>query len=98
MNRVHFAKCSHVVVDVCSKHGTWFDKDELRRIVEFIRAGGLEEARQKEIAELEQRRRRAKAEQVAGAWETRSDPIDWRSGGWSDGISAVASALGSLLR
>lgn len=40
--------------------------------MEFIRAGGLDEARQKEIAELEERRRRAKTEQVADAWETRS--------------------------
>ncbi len=42
MNRVNFAHCSHVIVDVCKSHGTWFDKDELRRTVEFIRAGGLE--------------------------------------------------------
>src|SRR5437879_9204360 len=42
MNRVNFARCSQVVVDVCKAHGTWFDKDELRRIVEFIRGGGLE--------------------------------------------------------
>ncbi len=27
MNRVNFAHCSHVVVDVCNLHGTWFDKD-----------------------------------------------------------------------
>src|SRR5262249_42908625 len=25
MNRVNFANCSHVVVDVCTAHGTWFD-------------------------------------------------------------------------
>jgi Zn-finger nucleic acid-binding protein len=37
MNRVNFAQCSHVIVDVCKPHGTWFDKDELRRTVEFIR-------------------------------------------------------------
>jgi Uncharacterized protein conserved in bacteria len=57
MNRVQFAKCSHVIVDVCKAHGTWFDKDELRRIVEFIRAGGLDEARAREIKELERKRR-----------------------------------------
>jgi hypothetical protein len=34
-----------------------FDKDELRRIVEFIRAGGLDKARDMEIRELERRRR-----------------------------------------
>ena len=54
MNRVNFAHCSHVVVDVCQKHGTWFDKDELRRIVEFIRSGGLNKAREFEIQELRQ--------------------------------------------
>ena len=58
MNRVNFAHCSQVVVDVCRAHGTWFDKDELRRIVEFIRAGGLDQARQMEIRELEAERSR----------------------------------------
>jgi Zn-finger nucleic acid-binding protein len=71
MNRINFAKCSHVVVDVCALHGTWFDRDELRRIVEFIRAGGLDAARAKEIAALEEQRRSLKAAQTAGAWETR---------------------------
>lgn len=56
MNRVNFAHCSHVVVDVCQKHGTWFDKDELRQIVEFIRGGGLNKARELEIEELERKR------------------------------------------
>lgn len=74
MNRVNFARCSHVVVDVCSQHGTWFDKDELRRIVEFIRAGGLEQARAKELAELEEQRRALKAEQMARVWEATDRP------------------------
>ena len=58
MNRVQFAKCSQVIVDVCKAHGTWCDKDELRRIMEFIRAGGFEKARAHEISEwkFEQRR------------------------------------------
>lgn len=58
MNRVHFANCSKVIVDVCKAHGTWFDKDELRRIVEFIRSGGLTLAREREIAALEAKRKR----------------------------------------
>jgi Zn-finger nucleic acid-binding protein len=58
MNRVHFANCSKVIVDVCKAHGTWFDKDELRRIVEFIRSGGLTLAREREIADLEAKRKR----------------------------------------
>ena len=48
MNRINFAKCSGVVVDICKGHGTWFDAQELSAIVQFIRDGGLEVARQRE--------------------------------------------------
>lgn len=64
MNRVNFARCSGVIVDICKGHGTWFDRDELSRIVEFIRAGGLEMARTKEKVELEEERRRLRQEQL----------------------------------
>ena len=57
MNRINFARCSGVVVDVCKGHGTWFDREELSRIVEFIRGGGLDAARSKEKAALEEERR-----------------------------------------
>jgi Zn-finger nucleic acid-binding protein len=50
MNRINFARCSGVVVDICKGHGTWFDREELSRIVEFIRAGGLDAARAREKA------------------------------------------------
>jgi len=64
MNRINFARCSGVIVDVCKGHGTWFDRDELSRIVEFIRAGGLEAARGKEKAQLEEARRQLEAERI----------------------------------
>lgn len=67
MNRVNFARCSGVVVDVCKGHGTWFDQDELCGIVEFIRAGGLDQARAREKAQLEETRRSLQAEQLAVA-------------------------------
>ena len=51
MNRVNFARHSGVVVDVCKSHGTWFDKDELGRILDFINSGGIEWARDKETEE-----------------------------------------------
>lgn len=57
MNRINFARCSGVVVDICKGHGTWFDREELSRIVEFIRGGGLDAARAKEKAALEEERR-----------------------------------------
>jgi Zn-finger nucleic acid-binding protein len=49
MNRVNFAHASGVIVDVCTTHGTWFDADELRRVLEFISAGGLETARARQL-------------------------------------------------
>jgi len=61
MNRVNFAHCSHVIVDVCKEHGTWFDKDELRRTVEFIRGGGLEQARAQQLEQIKDEERRLAA-------------------------------------
>jgi Zn-finger nucleic acid-binding protein len=72
MNRVNFARCSGVVVDVCKGHGTWFDRDELTLIVEFIRDGGLDEARSREKAQLEEASRRLQLEQLAAARANRN--------------------------
>jgi Zn-finger nucleic acid-binding protein len=58
MNRVNFAAASGVVLDVCRKDGTFFDRDELHRVVTFIRGGGLERARAKSIAALKEEQRR----------------------------------------
>jgi Zn-finger nucleic acid-binding protein len=65
MNRVNFARCSGVIVDVCKGHGTWFDASELREIIEFIRAGGLELARQKEKHEIEFERQQLEQDKIA---------------------------------
>ena len=58
MNRANFARCSGVIIDLCKRHGVWFDRDELSRIVEFIREGGLEMSRTKEKLQLDEERRR----------------------------------------
>lgn len=63
MNRVNFAHCSGIVVDVCKGHGTWFDRDELQQIVEFIRGGGLEASRAKEKEQLSVERQELHREQ-----------------------------------
>jgi Zn-finger nucleic acid-binding protein len=69
MHRVNFAQHSGVVVDVCRDHGTWFDADELHRIVHFIRTGGLDRARERQQAELADERRRLEATRRAYAPE-----------------------------
>lgn len=76
MHRVNFARCSAVIVDVCKPHGTWFDKEELRRVMEFIRAGGFDKARAVEIEELKQQRRRLEAARAArGAEASRTGSL-----------------------
>ena len=69
MNRVNFAHCSGVVVDVCQGHGSWFDRDELRRIIEFIRRGGLIIARTREIDELKAEKSRLSQSPALGSIE-----------------------------
>jgi Zn-finger nucleic acid-binding protein len=67
MNRINFARCSGVIVDVCKGHGTWFDRDELSGIIQFIRGGGLDVARQKEKREIEIERQELRREQMVSA-------------------------------
>jgi Zn-finger nucleic acid-binding protein len=62
MNRRQFARCSGVVVDWCKAHGTWFDRNELRQIIQFIQAGGLQKAREREKLELEEERQSLREE------------------------------------
>ncbi len=64
MNRVNFAHCSGVIVDVCKGHGTWFDRDELRAIVEFIRAGGLVASRAREKQQILDMQRQLREQQL----------------------------------
>jgi hypothetical protein len=60
MHRMNFAKCSGVIVDVCRPHGVWFDMNELHRIVQFIKAGGLDRSRANEKAAIAEERRRVR--------------------------------------
>ena len=57
MNRNNFGGNSGIVVDVCPRHGVWFDPGELPRILEFVQAGGLERARKRAAEQHKQRER-----------------------------------------
>lgn len=63
MNRSNFARSSGVIVDICKRHGVWFDADELPAIVDFIQKGGMEIARQREKIELDEARGKLRADQ-----------------------------------
>jgi Zn-finger nucleic acid-binding protein len=94
MNRVNFARCSGVIVDICKQHGTWFDRDELSRIVEFIHGGGLNASRAKEKIEIAEQREQLRQEQLTASLKGPAglgitDDDDHR-------LSGIASARGLL--
>jgi len=43
--RFDYAGASGIQLDACRTHGVWFDRDELRRVLEFIRSGSLHHRR-----------------------------------------------------
>jgi Zn-finger nucleic acid-binding protein len=68
MNRRNYGRKSGVIVDVCARHGIWFDLHELDRLLRWIREGG--EAR---AEKLHQEQERAETRQHALARELQ----DW---------------------
>jgi Zn-finger nucleic acid-binding protein len=98
MNRMNFARCSGVIVDVCKGHGTWFDRDELSAIIQFIRGGGFEVSRQKEKRELEFEREQLRNERMVAASRTSgSVGISYSDEERLGGISAASGLLKFLL-
>ena len=97
MNRINFARCSGVIVDVCRGHGTWFDASELREIVEFIRAGGLELSRQKEKRELESEREHLRFEQMTATQRALGRDAFYNDETRAGGISAASGLLKFLI-
>ena len=97
MNRINFARCSGVVVDVCKGHGTWFDSEELREIVEFIRNGGLDLSRQKEKREIEYQRERLRIEELAAAHGAEVRRVTHSEFDRVLGISATTEILSFLI-
>jgi Zn-finger nucleic acid-binding protein len=95
MNRYRFAGRSHVVIDRCRSHGIWLDRDELRQIIEFIRAGGLTAAREAEIEQLQQERSRLEAEQRVASQQASSSLLSAHPG--SDAASHLLGGIASVL-
>lgn len=75
MNRVNFARRSGIILDVCRSHGTWFDADELPRVVEFVLRGGVEEASKKDLEQVREEARRATADAKAAQASGMVEPI-----------------------
>lgn len=97
MNRQNYARVSGVIVDECRAHGTWFDHEELNRVLDFIRAGGFDKKRARELEEFSERERKARlTEALDGhrpAYGPDMQPMD--SGYWP--AVAAAVVIGELL-
>jgi Zn-finger nucleic acid-binding protein len=89
MNRRNFGGTSGVIVDVCAKHGTWFDRGELPRVLAFVESGGLAHLREREAEERQRRQR----ERVSAA-EVHLHPSFGREG---EVGGASASLVGDFL-
>jgi Zn-finger nucleic acid-binding protein len=79
MNRTNFGTHSGVIVDVCMRHGIWFDAGELPRVLEFVESGGLQRARRRQLEEVANAKRAALSSRVRSEVEAamagaRSDP------------------------
>ncbi len=93
MNRRNFGGASGVIVDVCAKHGTWFDCGELPRVLAFVEAGGLRYGREREAREhqrlADERAERAAAPSSVSTYASHAD-LD------RHGSSLVGDFLASL--
>jgi len=76
MNRKNFGGASGVIVDVCARHGTWFDAGELPQVLAFVKSGGLVRERAREQERL--RQARAHNRDMAGAL-SQSSPLTFDS-------------------
>lgn len=90
MHRVNFGNVSGVIVDTCRRHGTWFDEQELHKIVHFIRGGGMEVARKRELDRLESERRRSElSKRMGGAFSGRTAGSVEAEGGGFDSVDGL---------
>ncbi len=75
MSRRTFGRASGIVIDICKNHGTWFDADELRQVVEYVQKGGNEKSSR--LAQLEEEARLRRHREYT--LEDRNDQDPYRS-------------------
>jgi Zn-finger nucleic acid-binding protein len=97
MHRQNFARVSGVIIDTCKGHGVWFNQGELRRIVEFIRDGGMDRARAREKSELRDERARLRRAQLDAQLAAARVPAAYHHVDRDAGDVALLSAVRGLI-
>lgn len=67
MNRLNFGARSGVIIDKCKDHGVWLDGGELKRIMEWTKAGGklFDEKKKAEAKKIEDFREKQRQRDMA---------------------------------
>ena len=73
-----------MILDTCRRHGSWFDAFELEHIFDFIRQGGMQKARKREIEESRRESRRA----MSSGMFHGSAPNDYEASGFLAGSNS----------
>ena len=93
MRRLNYAQTSGVILDVCAKHGVWFDDDELQAVLRFVAEGQVIDESVRKTGQLE----------IIREQERRARDAARASGGLSDADTDVAplvqmgNAMGQLM-
>jgi len=103
MNRLNFGSRSGVIIDRCRDHGIWLDGGELRRILEWVKAGGGIFDKQKQLEmerlELEQERKNLQFKTIENASiRTSGFPEPDDSGRGFDLLKLIGRILGAVVR
>jgi Zn-finger nucleic acid-binding protein len=100
MNRLNFGARSGVIVDQCPTHGMWLESGELRRLLEWKKAGGqiLDQRRRAERLEEELKLEKRRADEGA---RVRAEAREYPGGAEEDpfgGLPAAADAAAGFVR
>lgn len=93
MNRTNFARSSGVVIDICKAHGAWLDAEELRRVIEFLRAGGMDRSLYRERVALEEELRLLRLRQSITRNESRRGSASDRDDPMADSVLMTIFSL-----
>ena len=94
MHRVNYGARSGVIVDRCPEHGMWLESGELRRLLEWKKAGGqvFDQRRRAERLEEELRREKRRAAEEA---LTRAEGLEYPGGTAADPLGMFPPAAGA---
>jgi Zn-finger nucleic acid-binding protein len=101
MNRVNFGHRSGVIADQCKPHGIWLDSGELKRLLDWRKAGGqllheeIREKREEERKRNERSRARSEAEPFGPLGEPLPGPSAYRD---VDLLATLSGLFGKLLK